>query len=167
MSSLRIPKYEKGLNWTYWPCSDENSTTSSEIEAIVKELLNNLIDQIPEHPASDAQSIIEICVDQVDSEIQEIFHQTPKPVSTAQIYSPHNVILDNFTLQDLSSQDLIKNDINNNVIECFAQTLAEEMIQDLLNEEDDKNFHSDHDDPDELFLVLHPPHEETTDIPGT
>ena len=106
-------------------------------------------------------------MDQVDSEIQEIFHQTPKPVSTAQIYSPHNVILDNFTLQDLSSQDLIKNDINNNVIECFAQTLAEEMIQDLLNEEDDKNFHSDHDDPDELFLVLHPPHEETTDITGT
>ena len=137
----------------------------------MKEFLNNLINQIPEqHSTTEtAQSNIEICVDQVDPEIQEIFHQTPNVTLTAQICSPHNVILDNFTLQDqlnLSNQDLCKSDINNNVIECFAQALAEEMIQDLLEDEEDKDFHSDYHDPDELFLVLHPPHEEITDIQG-
>ena len=43
------------------------------------------------------------------------------------------------------------------MIENFAQALAEDVIHEILIEEEQKNFHHDHDDPDELFLVLHPP----------
>ena len=56
----------------------------------------------------------------------------------------------------------VKNDLNNNVVEDFANALASEVIHETLNEAKDMQ---EMEDEDELFLVLHPPqHESGTKI---
>ena len=62
-------------------------------------------------------------------------------------------------IQSESELFLKNNDTNNNnfIIEDFAQALADEVIHEILIEEEEKDLYHDHEDPDELFLVLHPP----------
>ena len=101
-----------------------------------------------------------------DENITEKFQ---KEKSKSPYFCYNNNILDNFNTQDVKISDtmsneifndlneiIITNDKNNNIIEDFAQALAHEVIHEILIEERD----DPENDPDELFLVLHPPLED-------
>ena len=127
----------------------ENCSTAETLEMteiLIKTLLDEVIDKVFEYQS------------EISDEVFEDFQEEIRilPAITVAQDTCHDLNTEAFEVQ------ILKNDLNNNIVEDFANALASEVIHETLNEAKDMQ---EMEDEDELFLVLHPPqHESGTKI---